>query len=435
MPNTFEETYVANYLPTATLKSRRPVVLSSCSVVPPFCFMPALRVKKTKSKKSLSYARLTPAVRNRIIGMKLVGAGRQQILGKTHKKDGASPSLKAVDDILAHFAEDPEWDGGDSCAGGRPRLITPQQEKSIEKILERDVGKFVVTARYVKKKLPALRKVREEVVQNTFSRLGYAYRDRRRKAAIGDEYKPARLVYCDWLLKQAQSYLNKFAYTDGTTFFLANDESQNTGKQRAALGRKIWRRKDGSDSLEDKNVGPSVYAKAQGKPVKIWGVWGDGHLEYFLLPEVTNEKGRKRSANMNGDRYECMVKKHFASWKKKMFPRMGKIKISLVKDFEGFLRQPRNLKAEEDAGFKTLKQHTKCSPDLNAIENAWDLLQDRLLLTAPVDMEPRCDFVKRLRRTVNWMNTNARKQGRDLCRNQKKRAAQVKKLKGARCSY
>ena len=28
-------------------------------------------------------------------------------------------------------------------------------------------------------------------------------------------------------------------------------------------------------------------------------------------------------------------------------------------------------------------------PDLNAIENAWDLLQGRLLLTAHVDMESR----------------------------------------------
>ena len=118
-----------------------------------------------------------------------------------------------------------------------------------------------------------------------------------------------------------------------------------------------------------------------------------------------------------------------------MFPRAGTTPIPLVKDFEGFLRQPRNLKAEAAAGFKTLTQHTKCSPDLNAIENAWDLLQDRLLLTAPVEIESRADFVKRLRRTVCWMNTNARKHGRGLCRNQKKRAAQVEKLQGARCSY
>ena len=395
--------------------------------------MPAF-VMKTMTKQ-LTYSRLTPAMRNRIIGMRMAGASREDMRSKCRKSDGRKPSLTAVDGILAHFKEDPEWDGRDSCSGGRPRVFTPKQEKLIQRLLERDVGKFIVTARYVKKKLPSLRKVRDEVFHEAFARAGYAYRDRRRKAAIADKYKPARLLYCDWLLKQSQAYLNTFAYTDGTTFFLPKDCSQLTGTQRAGLGRKVWRRKDGSESLLDKNVGPSAYTKAQGNPVKIWGLWGDGHLEYTLLPEVVNAKGKRTSANMNGDRYEAMVKNKFAKWKKKMFPRMGKKKIPLVKDYERLLRQPRNLKAEEAAGFKTLTQHTKVSPDLNAIENAWDLLQDRLLLTAPVEVEPRCDFVKRLRRIVNWMNANARKHGRGLCRNQKKRAAEVKKLQGARCSY
>ena len=373
--------------------------------------------------------------RNRIIGMRIAGAPRQEMREKVRKTDGAMSSLKAVDDLISHFEEDPDWDGENSSAGGRPPLITPEQEKQIQRILMKDVGKFVVTAGYIKKKLPALRHVRNQVIHQTCERLGYAYRDRRRKAAIGDKHKPDRLVYCNWLLKQPQTYLNSFAYTDGTTFFLASDEAQCTDKQQAALGRKVWRRKDGQDSLEDKNVGPSAYAKSQGQPVKIWGLWGDGHLEYMLLPEVVDGKGKKKSANMTGDRYEQMVGKHFAKWKKKMFPRSGKTPIPLVKDFERFLRQPRNLKAEEAAGFKTLKEHTKCSPDLNAIENAWDLLQDCLLLTAPVEMEPRSDFVKRLRRAVSWMNANARKHGRALCRNQKKRAAQIKKLQGARCSH
>ena len=367
--------------------------------------------------------------------MKLAGARRQKMREAVRKTDGTMPSLKAVADILNHYEADPEWDGEDSSAGGRPRLLTPEHERKIRKILEKDVVKFVVTARYVKKKLPAVRQVRDQVIQQAFRRMGYAYRDRRKKAAIGEKYKPARLKYCDWLLKQTQAFLSTFAYTDGTTFFLAVDAAQLEDKQRAGLGKKVWRRIDGSDSLEDKNVGPSCYAKSQGQAVKIWGLWGDGHLEYMLLPDVMDAKGKKKIANMNGDRYEQMVHKHFAKWKKKMFPRLGKTQIPLVKDFEGFLRQPRNLKAEAAAGFKTLKEHTKCSPDLNAIENAWDLLQDRLLLTAPVEIEPRSDFVRRLRRTVSWMNANARKHGRELCRNQKKRAAQVKKLQGARCSY
>ena len=123
---------------------------------------------------------------------------------KVRKTDGTPPTLKSVDQILAHFAEDPEWDGENSSAGGRPRLLTAEQEQEVKKILVRAVGKFVVTARYVKKKLTKLRSVRDHTIVRTLSRLGYSYRDRRRKPAIADKYKPARLVYCNWLLKQEQ---------------------------------------------------------------------------------------------------------------------------------------------------------------------------------------------------------------------------------------
>ena len=129
------------------------------------------------------------------------------------------------------------------------------------------------------------------------------------------------------------------------------------------------------------------------------------------------------------------VKRSFKAWRKKMFSRAGSTTLPLVKDFEGFLRQARNLKAEGDAGLETLAQHPKLAADLNAIESIWDLLQDRLLLTAPVEMESRRDFIKRLRRTVTWMNTNARAHMRGLCRNKKKRADKVLKLRDARCSY
>ena len=58
-----------------------------------------------------------------------------------------------------------------------------------------------------------------------------------------------------------------------------------------------------------------------------------------------------------------------------------------------------------------------------------------MLLTARVEQEPRADFVKRLRRTVNWMSENARDHMRGLCTNQKKRAMHVIELDGARCRW
>ena len=56
----------------------------------------------------------------------------------------------------------------------------------------------------------------------------------------------------------------------------------------------------GQDGLFDENVGPSLYAKAQGMPVKIWGFLGNGRLEYYVLAEDVDEKGRKRTTNMAG---------------------------------------------------------------------------------------------------------------------------------------
>ena len=112
-------------------------------------------------------------------------------------------------------------------------------------------------------------------------------------------------------------------------------------------------------------MGESSFAKPQGKPVKIWGLLADGHLEYWLLPEKPDTKGWKKSVNMTGALYNQMVKKHFPAWKKKMFPRKAKKLIPLVKGFERFLRKDRNSKAESAAGFKTVARYPVCSPDLN----------------------------------------------------------------------
>ena len=101
-------------------------------------------VKKTIMKKNTTFARLTPAARNRIIGMRLAGAERQRIRDTIRKSDGSSPCLQAVDAVLAHHQADPVWDGSNSVAGGRPRSLEPKMEKVILRILQRDVGKFVV---------------------------------------------------------------------------------------------------------------------------------------------------------------------------------------------------------------------------------------------------------------------------------------------------
>ena len=220
--------------------------------------------------KKVTYARLSPLAKGRLIGLYESGLKRSDVLEQVHKKDGTSAGVRTLSRIVKRFQDDPEWDGVEHRdAGGRPRDVTEAQEKKILKILVRDVGKCVVSANYVRKLLPEIRHVRERTVQRTFHRLGYDYLYRRNKAAIGSKYKPDRLKYCDWLLKQDQLFLNKFAYVDGTTFFLPRTEEEQRDKERAALGPRGWRLADGSDGLEDANIGPSAYAKCQGISVRI----------------------------------------------------------------------------------------------------------------------------------------------------------------------
>jgi hypothetical protein len=69
--------------------------------------------------RKMSLARLAPAMRNQIIGMKLAGASKDEVRDKVRRTDVTKPSLRVIHNILSHCEKDCECDGRDSCAGGR----------------------------------------------------------------------------------------------------------------------------------------------------------------------------------------------------------------------------------------------------------------------------------------------------------------------------
>ena len=77
----------------------------------------------------------------------------------------------------------------------------------------------------------------------------------------------------------------------------------------------------------------------------------------------------------------------------------------------------------------------KRSPDLNPIEAWWNKFRLRLDQTAPACAESRAQFLQRLRRTVSWLNSRQRLEGRKPCRCQKRRARAVLQLRGAKCKH
>ena len=108
---------------------------------------------------------------------------------------------------------------------------------------------------------------------------------RRLKTWVPTAHKAARVDYANEILRKHQSTLDRYAYTDGTCFYLARGPAENEQKHRALLGKYVWRQASGADGLFDDNIGPSLYAKAQGLPVKMWGPFVNGRLYYYILPK------------------------------------------------------------------------------------------------------------------------------------------------------
>ena len=212
--------------------------------------------------------------------------------------------------------------------------------------------------------------------------------------------------------------LERWAYSDGTVFFLDRDAAENESSKRAALGRFVWRHADGKDALYADCVGPSSCTKGQGVPVRIWGLLAKGRLHVAVLPA--------RQA-MNRWWYAWIVKRYFAYWLD------GCDKV--VQDYERCLRCPEPLAELRKLSAQLIYDYPKCSQDLNAIENAWSVLRERLDATLPVAMESRDDFIVRLRAAIDWVHVHRSEQLWKFCTNQKERADEVLLRDGGRTSF
>jgi hypothetical protein len=386
--------------------------------------------RNTKKRSSVHF---TPFLRGVIYGLLLAGWTYNEIAEEMEKPDGTQPTQQAIAGVAKQLQTrgGMAWDGEASSSTtdtvGRPRITKDALDKAIRKVVFKFRGSKKVTVSFIQKVLKAARKVSCRTVARRLGEAGLAWLRRRRKTVVPQAHLVSRMDFAAWTLARTADTLARWAYSDGTVFYLGRCQSEVENKNRGALGQFVWRQADGSDALFQDCVGPSSYWKAQGQPVKVWGLLLAGLLFIWVLPE---------DVNMTAVWYQWVIEHKFPIWIRKAFgKKKAKKGVFLVQDHEKCLWKDGPLQAMRDNGINLIKNYPKCSQDLNAIETAWRELRARLYVTQPVCQESREAFIIRLRAAVAWVNVNRAAYLTQLCLSQKARAKDVRKAKGGRTKH
>lgn len=372
---------------------------------------------KIMKKDSSSHARLSKFTRGAISALVLLaGWSLTDTAEAVPKPDGEFSSTDAVRQTVAMAKENGgmQWDGEVGASTGRPRATTDALDKEIFKLVIKHRGRTVVNTKYIKKKIVAARKLTDRTIQRRLVEAGLKFLRRRKKTFVPTMHLEGRLTWSSWVLGRTTSTLKRWAYSDGTVFYLARDVAQVQNKVRAALGPMVWRRPDGKDALWHDCIGPSAYWKSQGKPVRLWGLLVAGMLFVYILPE---------GVRMTGEVYAALIRNKFGDW---LQTALGKEKtrlgVPMVQDHEKALWRKCARDAMKEQNISLLEEFPKHSQDLNAIEAAWREIRARLDVTQPTEMERRDAFIRRLRAAVSWVNVHRREYFLYICYNQKERA-------------
>ena len=189
-----------------------------------------------------------------------------------------------------------------------------------------------------------------DLVEDRLHEAKLGFLPRRDKSKVSSEFLEERVDYSKSVKRKAPNTLLRYCYTDGTCWYLDKSEADFEQTQHAALGSRVWRRWDGKDALWEECIGPSKYNKAQGHPVRIWGMLACGRLHVQVLEE---------GEAMCEDLYVELIEDHFEEWS-------GGCDL-LVCDFERALRTKYSVETLTKHGFTLVEGYPRSSQDFNAI--------------------------------------------------------------------
>ena len=334
------------------------------------------------------------------------GLSAAAIAKRVFKPDGKSKFGEiAIHNCMTKLKEDLHWRGERATGSGRPRKTTAKQDTAMIRWLLKNRGHQKVAVSGLKKQFRYLRKLSDTLVEDRLHEANLSYLRRRSKSIVTKGYLDERVQYCQGVKRKREATLERWAYTDGTVYYLDRSDAEAEDSKRRSLGTHVWRHSDNKDAMYQDCLGPSSYSKGQGIPVRVWGMLACGGLYIHIL-----EEGEVMEQNL----YAELIEEKFEKW-------CGNCEY-LVCDYERCLRCDLALHALSKTPLKLVDPYPKVSQDFNAIENAWAIVKERLDQTMPQQLERRSDFVQRLTAAVKWVNMHRNEQLWYLSTNQKERA-------------
>ena len=137
---------------------------------------------------------------------------------------------------MSKLQKNPAWRGEREEGSGRPRKTTKKQDKEVVRWLLQQRGKQKMSGVKLKKRFRYLRKYSDTLVEERLFEADLSFLRRRSKPIVTKEYLKENIDYCQEVKRMHDTALLKWAYTDGTTFFLDRCDSEHQHSKPKSMG-------------------------------------------------------------------------------------------------------------------------------------------------------------------------------------------------------
>jgi hypothetical protein len=147
-----------------------------------------------------------------------------RLVAKPRGKGTWSPGAMAK--VMKKITKDKEWDGERKTGSGAQKKTTKAFDRKVVNEVLKNRGKKKVTVAHIKKVIIEAREYGDDLILDRLGKAGLKRMHRRKKTLVPSGHEAARLEWAAVVKRKHQSSLDKWAYSDGMSYYLAKTASR-----------------------------------------------------------------------------------------------------------------------------------------------------------------------------------------------------------------